>query len=318
MNQSILSEYDVGFTNLSGVISKSVTLKSITNFTTNGIRYPPLVTAYVVFTCVLLFYGQGDLDNLKLSRDSILPRPWTTVTYSLLHSDTEHLWNNMIITIMCGSLYEIFRGHLNTTLFIFIAAQLSGLGHVVLKTNRVKGYSGVGFAYVGFLCLFVASFNFEGIRLSRELKVAFFIFKIVVSSFIMSSTLILLPMEGCIEGHAMGALSGILLTIILSHDSSQFVYGAITQSLVLVFTASIPVMTMLYVPETWVYLSTTLAVTLIVLPYFVLHRVNQHVSSIKTRHTLKCRQCIEDLRAEASRNSTESVPTEQVTSIQSH
>ena len=37
----------------------------------------------------------NDLNELKVNRADLVRRPWTTLTYALVHGSDEHMWNNV-------------------------------------------------------------------------------------------------------------------------------------------------------------------------------------------------------------------------------
>jgi rhomboid family protein len=113
--------------------------------------------AYILIAaCVLVFILQstlpaGTMNNLELSRSSLLSAPWTLVTYMFLHANILHIFFNMLMLFFFGPMLERQIGSVRFLGLYLGSGVLAGLVQVLLFPGAVIGASAAIFGVMGAL-----------------------------------------------------------------------------------------------------------------------------------------------------------------------
>lgn len=73
---------------------------------------------------------------------------YTPISYSLAHVSDYHLWQNMIVLALSGILLELTESSGRALLVFFISAPLAAGGHGLVFPNKLRGISGVVYAFI--------------------------------------------------------------------------------------------------------------------------------------------------------------------------
>lgn len=118
--------------------------------------YFPLHTFVLSSAIVLIFYllPTKEYDNLKLPIPSTIhdTKWWHFFACQLLHIDNYHLWNNVLILLTLGSIFEAIHGPI-TSIVVFWSAGAVGImtesGWWALSPTYLVGSSAGAYALIG-------------------------------------------------------------------------------------------------------------------------------------------------------------------------
>lgn len=143
---------------------------------------------------------------------------YTAATHSIAHNSGEHLWQNIVILAIAGTILELTESSARTLLTVLISGPASAAGHGILHDNPVRGVSGVVYAVIAYQIALVAK-NFREMRF-RDDGTFLVIYRSALSA--ASSRLIIGAMLLISEivvsvnstnvshsGHAAGAIAGV-------------------------------------------------------------------------------------------------------------
>ncbi len=119
-------------------------------------RYP-YATISVAALCGLVFLLQQFwyhqvFSSLALVSSEVWSRPWTLISYTLVHADILHLGYNMFALLLFGSILESVIGSRKFLVIYLLSGLAAGIAGVFLYTATV-GASGAVFGVMGCLAL---------------------------------------------------------------------------------------------------------------------------------------------------------------------
>ncbi|OGW55109.1 MAG: hypothetical protein A2Y81_05705 [Nitrospirae bacterium RBG_13_43_8] len=108
----------------------------------------------LVGAIVLIYFSQlafpAQAEYFVLDSSKIMERPWTVLTYMLLHGSFSHLFFNMFALALFGSMLEAIVGWKNFLIVFFSTGIFSGIVSVFFYSG-VLGASGAIFGVLGVL-----------------------------------------------------------------------------------------------------------------------------------------------------------------------
>jgi membrane associated rhomboid family serine protease len=184
----------------------------------------PYATYALIILCVIAFAAElasEDFVNL-FAFDAEQPAPWMFVTSIFLHADIGHIFWNMFMLYMFGTVLEKIIGHRDYVALFILAGIAGNIGYMLFceatgEFNPSLGASGA--IYGVFACLAV---------LYPDLKVYLFFFipmKIIFVLFMFAAVDILFMSTGDNIAHAAhlaGLLVGLLFAWYIKREAASF------------------------------------------------------------------------------------------------
>lgn len=207
--------------------------------------YVPRVCITCATVIVLIHYAAlaegSDLDDLKVNRADLVNRPWSALTYAFVHGSHEHMWNNVGGLLTLGCWFEVLNGPMDTIIILLLSIPFGALGHVSVKTNNVKGFSGAVFAFL--VCpMVLLALNF------KEMPLAWFRLVLYIGLAIVT---IIGAFTGSLAGHLGGAASGLLVAFVIGKNILLRRFEKWIALVAACLLQVIPLVVLLYLPEIW-------------------------------------------------------------------
>ncbi len=119
-------------------------------------RYP-YATLSIAAICGLVFLLQQFwywevFNSLALVSSGVWARPWTLISYTLVHADIIHIGYNMFALLLFGSILESVIGSRKFLAIYLVSGLAAGIAGVLLYTASI-GASGAVFGVIGCLAL---------------------------------------------------------------------------------------------------------------------------------------------------------------------
>ncbi len=155
----------------------------------NILRYnSPVILTFAIAASVLFFINNAAnhaLDYILVLApdfDATSPRAYLTlVTYTLGHSDVNHLMGNMTFILLLGPIIEEKFGSINTLVMMAVTAIITGIFNQMFFDTGLLGASGIVFMFI--ILVSFTNVQHGGIPLTFILVVILFIGKEIVNSF---------------------------------------------------------------------------------------------------------------------------------------
>lgn len=169
------------------------------------------------------------------------------LSYILIHFDAIHLYSNMFVQIIVGTVLEVFHGPIRVAIIYTTAGFVGGAAEAVLTTKSPLRIAGASGAIYGLLGAFGADlvFNWNERRfplLWLLLFVAYFAFDIAY-----------MDTNGAIAlwAHYMGALSGLLYALAVARNIRIECYEPILRLTAIIIDIVLLATILIYVGITW-------------------------------------------------------------------
>lgn len=99
---------------------------------------------------------------------------YTPISYSLAHVSDYHLWQNIIVLALSGIILELTESSGRALLVFFISAPLAAGGHGLVFPNKLRGISGVVYAFILYqFGLLIKNFREMRFRPESRLPIAY-------------------------------------------------------------------------------------------------------------------------------------------------
>ena len=203
----------------------------------------PFVTLLLCTACIVLHYTEPDFLVLEYSRDTcalvgdtqifaadtrtVLETTscndadywYTPIVYSLSHVGAYHLWQNIVILALSGILLELTEANDRALVTFLISAPLSAGGHGLIYPNRLRGSSGVVYAFIMYqVGLLIKNFREMRYRPAAAPWLAYRAAfsatptRLILTALLLVSEIILSSMTSNVShaGHVTGSIVGIL------------------------------------------------------------------------------------------------------------
>ena len=185
----------------------------------------PVVTACVATLCVALHYSAPvNLSDLAYDVRS----PWyTSITYAFFHTSGGHLWSNVIVFALAGTMNELIGSSLRALILTCAAIPVSASGQGVYSPDRsVVGLSGVVYAAVLYqLALAVKNFKEMGAERSLCLRfVSHGITRVCLAASLLASEIALSFTQGSgvsYASHVFGSTCGVAVSFAIGVNLVQ-------------------------------------------------------------------------------------------------
>ncbi len=187
----------------------------------------PWVTCSLCISCIAIFYAGIDSSNFAYKINN--PSAWATpFLYAFFHTNSSHLWSNMIIFLLAGIAFEATENSWRLFITVMVSTPLAAGGQGFVSENGVIGASGFVYAVIVYQLALVLK-NFREMRYRPYAKSLYISVRSVISA---ATTrlifgLVLLVAEivstrynnNISHGaHALGAASGILLSMAMGSN----------------------------------------------------------------------------------------------------
>ncbi len=125
----------------------------------------PLVTLAIFITNVVFYYQPVT----RVSYSTTSPIWYSSLSYAFFHSDASHLWNNMVIFLISGTINESIGGNGRMLVLVLASIPIAASGHGLYHENGVVGASGIVFAVIVYqLTLVLKNWNEMRTRLDHR------------------------------------------------------------------------------------------------------------------------------------------------------
>ena len=115
-------------------------------------RRPPLITAGLITACLCVYYIAGEGNKPGASAKALRYYPGANLTATIpryewyrplaamfSHVSDDHLWMNMVMVLLIGSLFEYSEGFWNTINVVWGAGVIGFAFHGAFRSNAVRG-----------------------------------------------------------------------------------------------------------------------------------------------------------------------------------
>ena len=123
-------------------------------------RYP-WITTILCATCIGFHYVDDIGFEMSYARDHCAPVAapksenceafhywYTPATHYIAHVSDGHLWQNIFILAIAGTILELTESSARMLLTVFVSGPIAAAGHGLFYPNRVRGVSGVVYAVI--------------------------------------------------------------------------------------------------------------------------------------------------------------------------
>lgn len=144
---------------------------------------------------------------------------YTAATHSIAHNTERHLWQNILILVIAGTILELTESSARALLTVLIAGPTSAAGHGIVHDNPVRGVSGIVYGIIVYQIALVAK-NFREMQF-RDDGSFLVIYRSALSAassrLVIGALLLISEIAVSVNstnishsGHAAGALAGAL------------------------------------------------------------------------------------------------------------
>lgn len=189
----------------------------------------PIVTISMFILQLTIFYSSSSPKAWKTYGYQHPGRiSWfTPLTYSVFHLDSFHIWSNMIIFLVSGTIIELTEAGLRLAIVLLISTPMAAMGHGLVSSSLVVGASGFVYATITYQ-LALALKNWREMRVRRDAS-AIITFRSIVSSVytrLLIGVVLLTSEIGFSNartntshgGHAFGALGGLVVGVVVGSN----------------------------------------------------------------------------------------------------
>lgn len=122
----------------------------------------PFVTLAFFAACAAAHYAK-----VEQAAYSTTAEWYTPFSYAFFHTDSSHLWNNMVVFIVAGSINELIGGNGRMLTVVLVSIPIAASGHGLFYSNRVVGASGVVYATIVYQLTLVVK-NWHEMRIRTD------------------------------------------------------------------------------------------------------------------------------------------------------
>lgn len=174
---------------------------------------------------------------------------WHLLSSMLIHFDTAHLYGNMVVQLVVGTLLEFYHGPIRVLVIYTCAGVVGGASEALLTTRVPINIAGASGAIYGILGAFGANLFFNWNEqpcplLLLLVYIGYFAFDIV-NSFTVDSTSVAL------WAHYAGALSGFLFAMAVARNIRIERYEAIVRLVAIIADIVLLATIILYTLISW-------------------------------------------------------------------
>ena len=174
----------------------------------------PLVIINAIVFALQIFLGSWFTESFMLISSDIFTRPWILLTSMFLHGSIFHLFFNMYVLFMFGSLLESRIGTKKFLFIYFISGIVASFGSSFFYA-RALGASGAIYGLLGMIVILIPEIRVMPLFLPIPMKLwqalLFFVF---LDLFIFSGIAVM--------AHIAGAVCGLVYALTLKKQKTSF------------------------------------------------------------------------------------------------